>query len=203
LRKRLTAEQQIGKREKLNMVTWNRRLKKAGEGSRATARGGVPGVPPDPSLEHLQSYRVRKDRSENGYRTRRKSLNAVFSGDEQMPTKFWVQDIRTGERVTDPNILGAVVALVNDRRKWPYKIDEKPSNGSNARRYEAVYKLGAVTFDKPGPEELQRHHLGLDCECINLCRPKAPTRGLSWEENEKRLRAWDEERGLARWSDAH
>ena len=162
-----TYEKQISKREKLDMLTWNRRLKKAGEGCRANRprHHGFPIVEPDAALIYLQSYAIRKDRSANFYRTKRKMIQFDMGGPP--PTLFWVQDKRTGERVTDPAILEAVVGIVNDDRKWPYN-DKVYRAGRKTK-----YGRAAVTFDKPGPGKLHRHSLGLPCKC-DKCNPAPP-----------------------------
>lgn len=174
----LSRQQRETKREKLNMLTWNRRLSKAGAPCRVGADRakrykngvgyGLPIVQARPELEYLQSYRVRKSRSENRYRTEERLYD-----DGRPETVFWVEDIRTGERVTDPAILTAVVDVANDRSKWPYRVD-MPTKPGRRKVYDGEYAIGKpsrnsgkaqIVFDKPGPGELKRHSLGLHCDC--------------------------------------
>lgn len=199
------------KREKNDMLTWNRRLAKAGKPARVgadehrrynrwTRQDGIYGgehstyalpiVEARPELEYLQSYRIRKDRSTNGYR---KNVRDFTFTDEARPdTVFWVEDIRTGGRVTDPAILKAVADVANDNAKWPYRLDEPTKLDewtrdtyelfSSAERYQGEYTIGKpsrrsrkglVTFDKPGPSDLRLHQLGLVEECAcDRCRPE-------------------------------
>lgn len=163
------------------MLTWNRRLSKAGMGvNRSTHHGPKIAIPPDPSLEYLRFLRVRKDRSANGYRTG----NKFTEGSLQETTTFWVQDTRSGDKVTDPAILADVLRVVNSAEKWK----RKPGRSSYRWGGETKYKP-RIVFDKPGPGELDRHNLGLACECLS-CKPKPETTPVI--DNVQRLRLLDE-----------
>jgi hypothetical protein len=132
------------------MVTWNRRLSKAGKGYRRAQ--------PDASLEYLRSFQIRKDRSANGYRS--DSIRRILqTHGEEKTAVYWVEDTRSGECVTDPAILDAVIALVNDSRKWTSRNDV-------GYRWSAT----GVRFDKTGPDRLEHHNLELQCEC-RVCSP--------------------------------
>lgn len=193
-RKRLRPIQAVSKREKLDMLSWNRRLAKAGNSARVGADErkrynrfnhctyGLPIVQERPESKHLQSYRIRKDRS-NGYRTDHKYYDAQLSDKKLPETVFWVEDIRTHERVTDAAILRAIVELVNDNSKWPYKLDQPTildqdelllNTASALKTYQGRYEIGKpsrrsekvqIVFDKPGPTPLTLHQLGLVGEC--------------------------------------
>ena len=183
----------ITQREKFDRQTWNRRLSKAGAGNLA----GKPGrkgsrpdaIPPDPALQHLQAYRIRKDRSANGYYTSNK-----FNDEEGQEPVLWVQDTRTGERVTDPAILTAVLEVANSARKWVHTPKTLETYG--------------------GPGDLLAHNLGLECDCGSCPEPReakveaelseaeiaemelsfAPRPSKPDEERLKRLRQWYAER---------
>jgi hypothetical protein len=186
------------KREKLNVLTWNRRLSKAGNGARVGADQhkrynrfttdstyGLPIVPERPELKYLQVYRIRKDRSANGYRTEKKEYEQEMDGLPSSDTVFWVEDTRTGAKVTDLSVLKAVVDVVNDGSKFGYQVGEPTTPGllgeGGWKRYEGKYtigkpsrgsKKGQITFDKHGPEPLTLHQLGVSDECnCDRCRP--------------------------------